>query len=237
MDDDEAAAGVDTTEGRPTDGAAASALTPRGARTRARLLAAARSLFEENGYVATGVNEISAAAGVAYGTFYVYFSSKEDVFGEVLGDLHREVRAIAAAEPHCGSDPASLIERANRGFFRAYQQTKGMQWVLAQATSMNPRQARERSEANRYWRERARRAITNWQIDGLVDRDIDAVYAANALGAMVDRFAYVWFVLGEDHDFETAVDQVTHLYCRALGIAHDLRSPPVDEWPTPSDAP
>ncbi|MEZ5256462.1 MAG: hypothetical protein R2705_06110 [Ilumatobacteraceae bacterium] len=51
------------------------------------------------------------------------------------------------------------------------------------------------------------------------------MYAANALGAMVDRFAYVWFVLGEDHDFETAVEQVTHLYCRALGIDHALRRP------------
>lgn len=188
-------------------------------------MVAARQLFEERGYVATGVNEISAAAGVAYGTFYIYFSSKEEVFGEVVGDLHREVRRIAASEPHLGTDPASLIERANRGFFRAYRETAGMQRVLEQAASMNPRQAGERRAANRYWRERARRAITEWQIDGKVARDIDAVYAANALGAMVDRFAYVWFVLGEDHDFETAVDQVTHLYCSALGIEHRLHPP------------
>lgn len=199
-------------------------LTARGARTRARLVAAARAQFEERGYMSTGVNEISAAAGVAYGTFYIYFASKDDVFDEVVGDVHREVRAIAAAEPHGDSDPASLIERANRGFFRAYQQTVGIQRVIEQAATLDPRRARERREANRYWRERARRAITDWQIDGMVGRNIDAVYAANALGAMVDRFAYVWFVLGEDHDFETAVDQVTHLYCRALGIEHTLRS-------------
>jgi AcrR family transcriptional regulator len=202
------------------------ALTARGARTRARLASAARELFEEHGYLATGVNEISAAAGVAYGTFYIYFSSKEEVFGEVVRDLHLEVRAIAAAEPHRGSDPASLIERANRGFFRAYQRTARMQRVVEQAATVNPRQALERREANRYWRERARRAITEWQIDGKVPRNIDAVYAANALGAMVDRFAYLWFVLGEDHDFETAVHQVTHLYCRALGIDHELEVAP-----------
>ncbi len=215
------------------DGASArdatSQLTPRGARTRARLLAAARTLFEERGYLATGVNEISAAAGVAYGTFYIYFSSKEDVFGEVVRGLHLEVREIAAAEPHAGHHPALLIERANRGYFRAYRQTAGMQRVLEEAASTNPLQARQRRESNRYWRERARRAITQWQIDGIVPRDIDAVYAANALGAMVDRFAYVWFVLGEDHDFETAVDQVTHLYCRALGIEHRLRPTAQDE--------
>ncbi len=200
-------------------------LTPRGARTRARLVESARTLFERDGYLATGVNDISAAAGVAYGTFYIYFASKEDVFGEVVRELHHEVRKIAAAEPHRGTDPASMVERANRGFFRAYRETAGMQRVLEEAACANPRQAYERREANRYWRERARRAITQWQIDGTVPRDIDPVYAANALGAMVDRFAYVWFVLGEDHDFETAVHQVTHLYCRSLGIEHDL--PPV----------
>jgi AcrR family transcriptional regulator len=204
-------------------------LTPRGARTRARLVDSARILFERDGYLSTGVNDISAAAGVAYGTFYIYFASKEEVFGEVVRELHREVRAIAAAEPHRGSDPASMVERANRGFFRAYRQTAGMQRVLEEAACANPRQAQERREANRYWRERARRAITQWQIDGTIPRDIDPVYAANALGAMVDRFAYVWFVLGEDHDFETAVDQVTHLYCRSLGIEHHLRPASVDD--------
>jgi len=104
-------------------------LTARGARTRARLVSAARALFEERGYLATGVNDISAAAGVAYGTFYIYFASKDEVFGEVVDELHRQVREIAAAEPHLGSDPASLIERANRGFFRAYRETAAMEAV------------------------------------------------------------------------------------------------------------
>ena len=35
---------------------------------------------------------------------------------------------------------------------------------------------------------------------------IDPDYAASALGSMVDRSAYVWIVLGEPYEFETAVD-------------------------------
>jgi len=205
---------------------AASGLTPRGARTRARLVSAARELFERQGYLDTNVNDISSAASVAYGTFYIYFTSKEEVFGEVVRDMHLQFRAIASAEPRPGGDAASLIERANRGFFRAYQQTAAMQRIMEQASTVNPRLAMERREANRYWRDRARRAITGWQIDGVVGRDIDAVYAANALGAMIDRFAYLWFVLGETHEFEVAVEQLTHLYCNALGIPHTLKLSP-----------
>jgi hypothetical protein len=35
---------------------------------------------------------------------------------------------------------------------------------------------------------------------------------------MVDRFAYVWLVLGEPFELEPAVETLTSLYCRALGL-------------------
>jgi hypothetical protein len=35
---------------------------------------------------------------------------------------------------------------------------------------------------------------------------------------MVDRFAYVWLVLGEDFDFEESVYSLTLLWARALGL-------------------
>ena len=47
---------------------------------------------------------------------------------------------------------------------------------------------------------------------------IDAYYAANALGSMVDRFAFVWLVLGEPFEEDPAVETLTQLYCAALGL-------------------
>ena len=49
---------------------------------------------------------------------------------------------------------------------------------------------------------------------------IDPYYAASALGSMVDRSAYVWLVLGEPYDEDVAVDQLTALYCGALGLEY-----------------
>ena len=48
----------------------------RRARTRAALLEAARELFSERGYHQTRVDEITGRAGVATGTFYLYFKDK-----------------------------------------------------------------------------------------------------------------------------------------------------------------
>ncbi|HEY1278414.1 MAG TPA: helix-turn-helix domain-containing protein, partial [Acidimicrobiales bacterium] len=72
---------------------APSSLTLRGQRTRAALVKAARAVFERRGYHDTRVVDITKAAGVAYGTFYTYFDSKELIFAEVVEELHRDFRA------------------------------------------------------------------------------------------------------------------------------------------------
>src|SRR4051794_2983245 len=70
-----AVADIDTPE-RP--------LTPRGRRTRSALVSAARAVFERDGFVGARVTDIAAHAGVAHGTFYTYFDSKEAVFRDVI---------------------------------------------------------------------------------------------------------------------------------------------------------
>jgi AcrR family transcriptional regulator len=67
------------------------------------LMNAAQRLFTEHGVASTTVDQITAHANVAKGTFYLYFSSKEDVV-DALGDrfarqhLARIEAAIAARE-------------------------------------------------------------------------------------------------------------------------------------------
>jgi len=62
-------------------------LTERGARTRERLVTAAREVFEERGFLGTRVAHIAQHARVSYGSFYTYFPSKEAVFLEVADRL------------------------------------------------------------------------------------------------------------------------------------------------------
>jgi AcrR family transcriptional regulator len=58
-----------------------------------QLLAAARKVFREKGYDGATVAEIVAEAGVAQGTFYLYFPSKKDVFFELAQRLYEEMAA------------------------------------------------------------------------------------------------------------------------------------------------
>ena len=87
--------------------ATASAETP----TYARILAAAEERFASFGYRRTGMAEIARDAGVAAGTLYRYFASKEEIFRAVIreGTASWLARARAAVAP-----PGTAIERLAR---------------------------------------------------------------------------------------------------------------------------
>jgi AcrR family transcriptional regulator len=60
---------------------------------RAQILESALRVFAEKGYHAASVTDLVDAAGVARGTFYLYFDSKEAIFLELLDDLWGHLRA------------------------------------------------------------------------------------------------------------------------------------------------
>ncbi len=89
--------------------------TLRGRRTRDRILAAAEEVFGETGYEPASITAITQAAGVAQGTFYVYFPSKHAIFVELIKDFGARVRAAIAeaAVPATRASPSRAeIERA-----------------------------------------------------------------------------------------------------------------------------
>lgn len=79
--------------------------------TRERLLAAARELVEEQGYAGASVVAVADRAGLAAGTLYRHFSSKEDLFVELFRAVcDREIEAMLAA----AAQPLSHGERLVR---------------------------------------------------------------------------------------------------------------------------
>ncbi len=58
---------------------------------REQLLAVARDVFAKRGYARTSVDDIALEAGVARGTFYLYFEDKRDAFSELLDRFARRI--------------------------------------------------------------------------------------------------------------------------------------------------
>ena len=113
-------------------------LSDRGVRTRKRLLEAAELCFAEVGYHDSSVVKITEAAGVAQGTFYLYFTSKKDVFEELVRDLNRRIRH---AMKEASAQGKTRLEAELLGFaayFRFTSEHKALYRIIRQAEFVSP---------------------------------------------------------------------------------------------------
>ena len=100
--------------------------------TRERLLHSARQLIEEGGYGAASVAAIAERAGVAAGTLYRHFESKQELFVEVFRSVcAREERAMRAASAEMASDGAvERLEKVLATFAERALRNPRLAWAL-----------------------------------------------------------------------------------------------------------
>ena len=197
-------------------------LTARGERTRAALVDAARVVFERDGYLDARLTDITAEAGCSTGTFYTYFTSKEEIFAALMEVTKNEM--LHPGMDHVeGDDPAAVIEASNRAYLEAYRRNAKLMRLMEEVAYIDPKFMALRRERARIFVERNAQAIANLQERGLADPELDPLMASRALSAMISRLAVSAFALGtEDIDFEEFVYTATRLWCNGLRIEHQL---------------
>ncbi len=195
--------------------------SPKGVQTRARLVEAAKTVFERDGFLEARIVDIAESANLAPGSFYHYFDSKEELFLEVA-QMQEERLTAPAREPGAeGPDgsPGDRIRRANRLYLERYRDEAALMGVIEQVSRYDEDVNTARMATMKHFVERAEQSIRHWQKEGLADQRLDPSMAADALGAMIARVAELWLVQGyRDYDFETAVEQLSLLWANALGF-------------------
>lgn len=86
------------------------------------MLEAAEQVFGAKGYHGASVTEITRAAGVAQGTFYLYFRGKKEIFLDLVDDLGSRLRALTV-EASAGA--ASFSQAQDRGFQAFFDFARG----------------------------------------------------------------------------------------------------------------
>jgi len=82
---------------------------------RQQLLQAARSLFAEKGYHETTVDDITRAADVAKGTFYLYFSEKREIYLEVIRSFLTLIKQFVDLVTEQTPSPADYFDKVRSG--------------------------------------------------------------------------------------------------------------------------
>ncbi|WP_166870566.1 TetR/AcrR family transcriptional regulator [Salinibacterium sp. ZJ450] len=121
---------------------AAAPRTARGTATRARIIAAAETVFADVGYTEASIVRITEQAGVGQGTFYLYFDSKLQVFEELVEDLNRRVRH-SMSEAAAGATSRIEAERLGfHGFFEFTAAHPALYRIVREAEFVSPRALR-----------------------------------------------------------------------------------------------
>src|ERR1700751_4500366 len=111
----------------------------RGLRSRAALVRGARAVFERDGFLEARIVDICAEAGVATGSFYTYFKTKEDAFAAVMADVHEDTLHPHLTTITDSDDPLAVIDAANRAYLAAYRRNARLMALIEQVALIDER--------------------------------------------------------------------------------------------------
>jgi AcrR family transcriptional regulator len=176
-------------------------------------------VFEQDGYLDARLSDISKEAGVAAGSFYVYFTSKQEIFAAVLERVQDEM-----LHPHLGQgwqsgDVALEIAAGNRAYLDWYRRNALFMRALEQAATTDSGLREVRRQRGEAFARRNARRIRELQTNGWADPTLDPLLAAKAVDGMVGRMAYATYVLGDECPFEDLVKILTQLWVNALRVS------------------
>jgi TetR/AcrR family fatty acid metabolism transcriptional regulator len=186
---------------------------PPPAPKRDAILRAAIDIFAERGYFNAQVADVARAAGVAAGTVYLYFKSKDDllisIFERSMRDgLSRGREAVANL-----ADPPERLRRLARGHLARLGHDRNLAIVfqveLRQSTKFMERFS---STLLRDYLGLIRETIADGQRQGIFRADIKPTSAAKMLFGALDEMATNWILSKRRYSLEAEADEVVDFF-------------------------
>jgi AcrR family transcriptional regulator len=117
--------------------------TARGRKTQRALLDAAAIEFGEKGFHEGSISGITRRAGVALGSFYTYFESKDEIFRALVRDMSARVGERAGEAIACTTDTLSGERAALKAFLEFAREHKEVYRIIDEAEFADPESYRQ----------------------------------------------------------------------------------------------
>jgi TetR/AcrR family transcriptional regulator, fatty acid metabolism regulator protein len=193
---------------------------------RERILAAAERVFAKRGFFASRVSEIAKDAGVADGTIYLYFKSKDDLLISLFEDRMKQVNTTLRAA--IASETTALAQL--RAFIKTYLQLIHDEPAATEVLTIELRQS------NKFMKEYENAEFADFlrMLGGLVAKgqdageladDVPPHIVARMIFGMLDELALAWVLAKQPinatkpkkFDIVRAADWVVALVTTGLG--------------------
>ena len=180
---------------------------------RDAILRAAIDVFADRGFFSAQVADIARAAGVAAGTVYLYFKSKDDLLVSIFDRSMREGLTLGRAAVADLDDPRERLRRLARAHLGRLGGDRNLAIVfqveLRQSTKFMERFS---STLLRDYLGLIRDAIADGQRAGIFRSDIKATVAAKIFFGALDEMATNWILSRRRYALEADADTVVELF-------------------------
>lgn len=195
--------------------------------TRRRILAAARTVFERDGFHQTRITDVAKLAGTGISAFYRHFPTKSELFATLYTEMIdatyvKTLLQESLAHPFTGptppADPQAVIESAVRKIISSYRADHGLIDLMEQLASSEDEFRRLYLALRGHSIDALAEFVEAAQRQGVADPSLDPVLTGRALLSQISHSCHMWFALREPFDEDAAVATLTRLWVSGLGL-------------------
>jgi TetR/AcrR family fatty acid metabolism transcriptional regulator len=199
---------------------------------REAILRAATHVFAAKGFFQSQVADVARAAGVAAGTVYLYFRSKDDLLTSLFERTMKEALAAGRAALEGVADPRERLSR----IARLHLERLGRDRDLAVVFQVELRQSTKFMErlSSTYLRDylgMIRETIADGQRTRHFRHDMNPTIAAKVFFGALDEMATNWILSSRRYSLASEADAVVDLFIGGVGARQPVRGRTAAETP------
>jgi TetR/AcrR family fatty acid metabolism transcriptional regulator len=194
-----------------------SSVRPNVADKREAILRAATKVFARNGYFNAKVADIARAAGVADGTVYLYFKSKEEILHSIFDRSMEEAIAEGRRQLDAIADPREKLRRIALLHLERLGADRDLAVVFQVELRGSTKFMEEFSAAGfAEYLSLIRETFAEGQREGVFRRELNAKTVAKVLFGALDEMATNWILSKRRYKLPPMADQVLDIFLNGV---------------------
>lgn len=183
-----------------------------------QILEAAVGVFAKSGFQQATVSQIARAAGVADGTIYLYFKSKDDILIQFWENKARQVFEKFRLEVEKGSSAVEKLANLIRIHLAEFQQDRDMAMVYQVETHQFNRAAGDQiREISKMYQDIVFEIVDQGQAEGSMRRDLYVGLVKRFIIGAVDEVIGTWLHSDAGYDLVSMAQPLVDLFIRGIG--------------------
>ncbi|KML41704.1 MULTISPECIES: TetR/AcrR family transcriptional regulator [Cytobacillus] len=187
-------------------------------KTRQKLLQAGKEVFLENGFQKATISQMIKKAKTGYGTAYVYFKNKDELFITIMDDLMNQFYEVAEMpfKPQAKEEAYENIKKQVRLFLQLALDERDMMKVVKEAIGISPEIEEKWYGIRERFIERISVDIRYAQSQRLAKENLDPALTARGWFYSNEMFMWELVMNQEKYQIDDVIVNLTRMYTGGL---------------------